>query len=297
MHSYTAFGLDIKSTFFFPELLPGKRKGRADVAIREGRPPAEDFHRIREDEAIFAPKEAYLAFRGVGTCIVRNGREIVVSRLPGSHDADLRLALLGPAIAVLLQQRGFLVLHASVVNVFGRAVAFLGDSGRGKSTMAAALHQRGHSLVVDDLAAVRVGDGEPWVCAGFPQFKLWPDAAAALGRDYEALPRLHPDYEKRACRSVDGFTSQQSLPLARIFELSAGTSVAITKIPPRDTLLALLRYSYGIEWLHPVSGAAQLHERAELARRVPVARLERPHDLALLSAVVDAVEADVASAG
>jgi hypothetical protein len=296
VHSYSAFGLDIRSTFFFPELLPGKKNGRGDVAIREERLGTADLRPIEQDEAIVAPRETHLAFRGVGTCVVREGREIVVSRLATSNDDELRLALLGPAMAALLQQRGFLVLHASVVNVHGAAIAFLGGSGEGKSTLAAAFHQRGHMLVVDDVAAVQVGDDGPRVRSGFPQYKLWPDSAAALGRDSASLPRLHPDYEKRACRLVDGFTPQQSLPLARIFELRVGTSVSLTPVGSRDALLALLRNSYGIEWLHPVSGATQLHQRAAVARSTRVSILERPYDLAALPSVVDAIEADVASA-
>jgi hypothetical protein len=295
VHSYTAYGFDIRSTFFFPELLPGKKEGRADVAIREDVARADDLRRVEEDEAVLAPQEAYLAFRDVGTCIVRNGRDIVVSRLADSHDAELRLALLGPAFAVLLQQRGFLVLHASAVNVGGRAVAFLGGSGQGKSTIAAALHRRGHPLIVDDLVAVRVGDGPPRVYSGFPQSKLWPDAATALGENCDALPRLHPSYEKRACPLIEGFTTEQSLPLARVFELGVSEAVTIAPMSARDTLMALVRHSYGIEWLHPISGAAQFAQRAEVARCVPAARLDRPYDLTALPAVVEAVEADLVS--
>jgi hypothetical protein len=296
VYRYTAFGLEIRSAFFFPELLAGKKNGRPDVTIREDRARAGRLPPIPQDDAIVSPREACLAFSGLGTCVVRDGREIIVTRFATSHDGDLRLALLGPAIAVLLQQRGFLVLHASVVNIAGRAVAFLGSSGEGKSTMAAALNQRGHELVVDDLAAVRVENGRALVFPGFPQYKLWPDAAIALGRDVEALPRLHPDFEKRACRLDHGFSSRLSLPLARIFELSMGSSVCITPVGARDAVLALLRNSYGIEWLHSVSGAAQLQQRAEVARGTRVATLERPNDLAVLPAIVDTIEADVASA-
>ena len=46
----------------------------------------------------------------------------------------------GLGIAILLHQRGYVILHASCVNLGSAAVAFLGDSTAGKSFMAAALH-------------------------------------------------------------------------------------------------------------------------------------------------------------
>src|SRR3989454_2089338 len=51
----------------------------------------------------------------------REGREIVVEPAPGVDAGTLRLFLLGPVRAVLLHQRGFLVLHASAVVLDGGA--------------------------------------------------------------------------------------------------------------------------------------------------------------------------------
>jgi len=64
----------------------------------------------------------------------------------------VRLYLLGSAWGALCYQRDLLVLHASAVRVDGRAVAFCGRPGMGKSTLAAWLAESGHALVSDDLA-------------------------------------------------------------------------------------------------------------------------------------------------
>jgi serine kinase of HPr protein (carbohydrate metabolism regulator) len=64
---------------------------------------------------------------------------------------------------VLLQQRGRLVLHASAVTVDLGVVAFMGGPGWGKSTMAAAMYARGHSIVADDVTAVRADKAHPVV--------------------------------------------------------------------------------------------------------------------------------------
>ena len=114
----------------------------------------------------------------------------------GVSEEVLRLSILGPAMALVLHQRGTFVLHASCVAIAGRAVAFLGQHAAGKSTIAALLHARGHELVSDDVAAVEFAGEEVWAIPSFPQTKLWSDAARALGMSPETMPQLHPEHEK-----------------------------------------------------------------------------------------------------
>lgn len=295
MHLYTAFGLGISSSLPLPELLPGS--GGADVEIRRARGGRSlGAASSTDDDAatMVSPNEWRLFFGDVGEVTVRDGREIVVTARPRVDARTLRLAVLGPAFGVLLQQRGFLVLHASVVEIGGAAVAFLGDSGQGKSTLAAALHARGHPLVADDFAAVRLDGEGPAVHAGFPQFKLWPDAAKALGRDVRRLPRLDRGWTKRAARIAHGFSSLERLPLAGVVLLDVGDAVALAPVAPHDAFLALVRYTYGITWLHDVSGLAQFRDRREVAARVPVRRLTRPWQLGALDDVVTLIEREFA---
>ncbi len=70
---------------------------------------------------------------------------------------------------VLIRQRRGLVLHASGISVGGRGLAFIGPSGRGKSTQARLWEERRGAVVVnDDRPAVTVEEtglrlhGTPW---------------------------------------------------------------------------------------------------------------------------------------
>jgi hypothetical protein len=143
--------------------------------------------------------EARLYWPDVGAVLLRHGREITLDpRLEWALDL-LRLYLPRPVLALLLHQRGLLVLHASAVSLDGGVVAFLGHSGRGKSTTAATLHARGCAVVADDVVAVDLGaSGGPAALPGLFQLKLWPDAVTALGESPEDLPRIHASEEKRA---------------------------------------------------------------------------------------------------
>ena len=295
-HSYRAFGLKIASTVRLPELLAGD--GSADVEIHRAAPLARrSLARQATDETMVAPNEWRLTYGDVGVLTVRDGRRIELTPVQGASPRTVRLTLLGPGMAVLLHQRGFLVLHASAVEIAGRAVAFLGDSGSGKSTLAAALHARGHRLVADDVAAVRIGPDGPEVHAGFPQLKLWPDALSALGCDAAPLERVEPGLDKRAHRIPAGFAETSVLPLARLYVVEEGDAVELTRLQPRDAFLALVRYAYGIQRLDGATGLDHFRVRSEIVQRAPVYCLSRPWDLGGLRTVVDRVEHELEANG
>jgi hypothetical protein len=239
--------------------------------------------------------EAFFVWPEVGACLVRNGSEIVIDPAGNQDTRITRLILLGPALALAFQQRGMIVLHGSTVDVHGAAVGILGNSGAGKSTLAAAFCALGHKMVTDDVTPVDVGQGELVVAPGFPQMKLWPDAAASLGHDPEALPRLHPSLEKRACRFEQVFL-QTPAPLKRLYVLADGPAPAIVPLPAQDALIECVRYSYQPVGLRTMENPAYFLRCAGLVKHVQVARLERPRSFAELAAVVRLVEEDLDAA-
>jgi hypothetical protein len=229
----------------------------------------------------------------VGAFLVRDGREIVVDPVAGVEDRVLRLSILGPALALVLHQRGLFVLHASAVSRDGVAMAFLGRHGWGKSTIAAALHARGYDLVTDDVAAVALGPDGPCIVPSFPQMKLWPEAATLLGESPERLPILHPSFDKRGWRASRGFTSEPRR-LERLYVIAAGPVPAVEPLQPREACLELLSHWYGHRFgsglLKGDAAAAHLRQCVALADRVPMRRLRRsggPSTLLELAALVD----------
>lgn len=242
-------------------------------------------------------QETHLFWREVGTFLVRRGREIVVDPAPEVEERVLRLFILGPALAVLLHQRGRLVLHASAVAIDGEVIAFPGGPGWGKSTMAAALHARGHGVVADDVTAVQLDMDRPMLVPGFPQLKLWPEAAvSSLGDDLQTLPRLHPELEKRARRVARSFPSA-SLPLRRIYVLAEGESQRIEPLPAQEGLVELVRHSYVARLLQDAESAelsSHFFQCSRVVKTVPIRRLRRPKYLPALSDLARLVEEDLA---
>lgn len=219
------------------------------------------FWQVRNDHAKFW-------FRGVGGFHVRNGNEIIVSPEPGIDDSLLRLYVEGMMMACLLQQRGFYVLHASVVQVGDHAVAFLGHVGAGKSTMAAALHFRGHPVVTDDNAAVDMSAPQPMVIPAFPSVKLLPAIAASLGCEERSLRVMHSSQRKRA-RSVSRNFPLHPVPLDRLYVLDRAADDEIVRLTPGQSILELIRNSVPTRWRQP-GDAAHLMQCGQLSRRLPV---------------------------
>ena len=101
--------------------------------------------------------------------LISHGDTVIIDHHPDADDDELRLFLLGSAIGALLHQRDFLVLHANAIVVDGGAVLFMGKSGVGKSTLAAAFNQLGYPIAADDICAIDAGKEQPLLYPGFPR--------------------------------------------------------------------------------------------------------------------------------
>ena len=148
----------------------------------------------------------------------------------------------------------------------------------GKSTIAAALHAKGYDLVADDVAAIEMDRHGPRVLAGFPQVKLWPEAATLLGDRPETLPLLHPSFDKRGWRAARGF-SMEPRRLEQVYVIAPGPTPAIEPLGPREACFELMAHWYGHRfgggWLDQAGAGRHLAQCTALAGHVSTGRLRR----------------------
>ncbi|WP_296744349.1 serine kinase [Mesorhizobium sp.] len=297
-HFYKAYGLTVSSQVALPELEPTTpATPDIEIAVR----PI-DFPRASSEGAAFRfePERQYLSWQAVGGFLIDGTNRIDVEPAPGIDDALLAFPLLGPVMALLLHQRGLLVLHASAINVGGRSVIFMGDKGAGKSTTAGAMIRAGHRLLTDDVVALDLSDARrPTVLPGFPQLKLAADAAGAIRiEDAEVRPQVHPQIDKAQHRLHKGF-SAEAVPVSRIYMLERGERAAIAPLPAAGALPTIIRFSYvtrfGREALVGDFASTHLRQCAELAGRIGVCRLEVPAGLERIDEAVALIERDLAA--
>jgi len=280
MQTYVAYGLGIRSDLELPELVVGDRP--AEVVVRRGAVEFPESSRTGAGSGLVATSDDIRFWLGgVGTFLVRDGRSIRVEAAPDAADDLLRPAILGPAMGLLLHQRGLATFHGSSLCVDGLAAIFLGAKGAGKSTLAAALYERGHPLVADDISAVHVVDGRMSVLPGYPTFKLWPDSARALGIAPDELEPLHGQTDKLLMPARKGFPDRP-VPLGAVYVLTAddgGAEDAFRRLRPASGLLELLPHWYaamsGLPLIRTLGLSVHLRQCAEIAAAVPVFHLLR----------------------
>ena len=235
------------------------------------------------------PHDIYFRFEHAGRIQISRGSEIVIDTAQ-VDDKVAGLFVVGPAMGAVLHQRGLLVLHGSAVVVSGGVVAFLGFSGWGKSTMAAAMVKLGHASFCDDLVPVSLSSGTPAVLPGYPFLKLAPESGEILGYYNADWTPLLPN-DNRSMIAVEGSPPGIALPLKRIYILSEGDRAENESLKPQDAAVELIRHSYGSPWVRK-SGMAAHHLRhcAALVDRVPISKLIRPLRLELIHEVAGMVQ-------
>ena len=188
---YTAFGLRIGSQISLPELPAVRREAPAtpvDVEIRLGEVTPSLPGATVVGPGVTGAGDTILIDFPEARYLIRNGREIVVQPAPGTPERDVRVYLLGRAMAAICHQRRLMPLHANAIEVDGQAVVIVGPSGAGKSTLAAYFHQRGYRVLCDDVCVVSFdAENRPVAWPGIPRIKLWSDALKAFGQEESGL--------------------------------------------------------------------------------------------------------------
>lgn len=306
MYSYYTYGLNIQSILILPGLMSGK-SGKFDLTISMGKVEDLPLEVAEIDhELIFwnTPDQFITISKQVGVILARNGNEIIVDSISGIENHQLASIVLDIALPAILHQRGLLVLHASAVTVGDAAVAFLGKSGEGKSTMAVAMHTygqtvasdrtRGSKILTDDMVALELNtEGDPLVFAGFPQVRLLPETVTAIDG---VAKYLSPEKDfltgKHIC-SNDLWLPIEPVPLKRIYVLAEGEEQTIERLPPQTAFLELMRNFYGQALVQSKDAATlQFHRYTKLLRRIPVYCLRRPRSLSQIPDLVRLVEKD-----
>lgn len=182
----------------------------------------------------------------------------------GSASPFDREVLLGPLIVLAMALRRTWCLHASAAIFDGKATAFLGDSGEGKSTLAAFLAASpGWTRLADDILPLTVGREGLTAWAHFPQLKLAADAQPGA-----ALP--------------------EALPLQRVCLLAPeppGAQPALQPLTASEALQTFLRHTAGTRLFPAALLQRHLDDGAAAAKGAAFFSLAYPHRLDALPLV------------
>ena len=267
----------------------------------------EPFHRYTfEDGTVwtefYRTGEGYLLrFPGLADFEVSaDGTEVTAHPAPGADEATVEHLYINQLVPLALSRQGRPAYHASVVTVPGGAVAFLGKTGMGKSTLAASFALNEAAFLTDDALLIEeTGSG----CRAMPShasLRLWKDSVDALVDERIAKASAISYSSKARLLAGDALAyndEPQPLLAAYVLERQNAATVIIRALTGLDRYMAWLGNSFLLdiedhdllsqhfEWTHRISGA------------VPTFALDYPRDYGMLREVQNAVRHHVANPG
>lgn len=225
--------------------------------------------------------------------VTEDGRGVRCRPVPGTTKSTVEHLFNNQVLPLALSQQGCLVLHGSAVEGEGGGLAFLGASGRGKSTLAASFAVAGHRLLTDDLLELEPSEHAISACPGHRSIRLWDDSRAALF-GAEPMPMAPPvEFTSKARFLAGGVLAFHVAPqpLRCVFFLG-DTEVRAPIIEPlngRDILIELAKNAFLLDMAESSRVAAHFRQLSQVARLPIYYRLDYPRRFDALPAVRKAI--------
>ncbi len=295
MFHYYAFGLEIASEIELPGMTDGSGDpdvkftlGKVDHTMVTGAEVEGPNYRVKDNDV-------YLWWDDIGKVKISGGKHVTVEPIADLNDSEtinLIPFLLGPVMAMLLHQRGYLVLHGSSVKINGAAVAFLGHRGNGKSTTAIHLYKEGYPLVTDDILAIKFDkEGLPLVYPGYPHARLNEDSYNQVKDNTDILTPIKTIAGKVFCDASNNF-SPKPVTLKRIYVIEKGDEMEVSLLKSQENLIDLIRHSVANRIFQHTTQRENLIHCAQLVNNVCLRRLEIVHSFGRILDLVRVIEED-----
>lgn len=200
---------------------------------------------------------------------------------PGATEGTLQHLYLNQVLPLALSQQGNLVFHASAIELDGAAIAFMGISGRGKSTLAASFATNGFAFLTDDGLIVENVGADDRVLPSHPSIRLWSDSCQALiGQGAQTAAPAQFSSKARFLAGKDIAFCAQSRPLCRVYFLGPGMarSTTIEPVNPANALIELVRHSFLLDIEERDVLASHFEALSRMVRRPVHYRLDYPRN-------------------
>lgn len=301
---YSVFGLTIQSTIPLVAFRPIEGKGSIDVIVKEGRVsrPEENLSdTVYGKFLVYHPTFCYQAIAdNKGAFLVEkkeNRTEVILDFKFPAEQQTLLAYLYGTGLSAILQMQAQFAIHASGVVVDGSLCLFCGQSGIGKSTLAASLKSRGYPLYTDDKCLLYKEEAsQQWMAHPSLQImRLWEDATAAVRTDsflanpVPVISRIEKhQYEIKATEQITAPVPLKTIYiLSKVEDLDAPTCQLLEGVEKMTYLQAQIFRRFMVKGFQ--QEAALWNFISRVAMDIPVYLLKRPV-LVPIAAMGDFVE-------
>ena len=217
--------------------------------------------------------------------------------VPGTSNETLETLYRNSILPIIGNHQGGLNLHGSAVATPHGALAFLGVSRRGKTTLAGAFAAAGYPFLTEDAIALEHCDGTYMVQPKRPVLRVFRDSASFL---LGGKPGWDDDDIKS---EVDASTllpcADAAAPLRHIFILGAGEeeTVSLHRLGEVEALSHVMQQAFVLDVEDKPRLRAHFGRVASLAAKVSCHALDYPRRYDQLPRVIEEVAALIARDG
>lgn len=214
--------------------------------------------------------------------LVQNGNEVVVDKKEkSSPEEKIKPFIISHALAFILYMKNIITLHGATVGDETGAVTIIGTSGAGKSTISTGLRKRGYKLIADDVSAIKLENGIPYVQIAVPHQKFCRDTALKEGYKLEEIERINEARDKYRVKLSEEEMCSGPGKLKGIFELNLNTKDNTFKIEKAEglELLKLISANMFSQYLFSNTSGPSVEifqDALKIAQQVPVYKIYRP---------------------
>lgn len=264
-------------------LFPNTDKSKSETLHLDNLPPSNDWV-----SAQILKKNLLIRFRNTCCFLVHHQSNLIECFLSKATDSNtLYHLILDQLVPRILALQGNPLLHASAVSINGtsEAIVFLGDSGVGKSSIAAYFCKQGASLITEDSLLISKNEKlELLATPAYPGIRLWNDSYGRF-----APKHLNPDTalntppNKKHSLQFSNFPfdfCEQALPISAFYLLSPDDSctekIKIYRASKLDSIKKLVSGCFRLNIENSETLRREFEQLTEISKTIPVFHLQYP---------------------
>jgi hypothetical protein len=213
---------------------------------------------------------------------------------PGISSAAIEHLYLNQILPLFLSKVGKCVFHGSAVEAKRKALAFVGGSGTGKSTLAASFASRGHRFLTDDALVLELAGDGYLAQPGHPSLRLWDDSRRATLKA-DVVTAQPVDYTPKS-RIVEGPSlpyCDRERPLQSVYFLGprevVSETICFERLSPAEAFIGWAKNSFLLDIEDRVLVGAHFNRIAALANSAPCFHFSYPRRYEAMNRVIAAL--------
>jgi hypothetical protein len=293
VYSYGLLNYSVEVDFQIPELPSVYSRSANNISITRGSPEIvypEEVHRWMQDEVLEMSCHRngdWYRLELPGQVVTHINTRNLRVKYETDEDTDAHTLchfMIDQVLPRLIGHGGDLVLHGGCVSNGCSAIAFLGETGVGKSTLCASFAKDGWSVMSDDCLLIEAGPVAT-VRGAYSGLRLYPETISKLDmQDHPSSPMAGYSDKQRIC--LHSVKESLSRPLKLVVSLSEGDSLRLEEMNGADSLMDLVAGSFNLAPRDGSLAAVKVKQYAELIDGgLPMLSCRIPRDFSKLSLV------------